>query len=471
MTRSVPQVRLVNDVHSRLNATVVRDIVAVQLPEDVQATIARARREGLALAVCGGRHAMGGQQFLSDGLLIDTAGLQRVLAFDAARGLISVEAGIQWPALFQQLHELQAGTDGGWGVAQKQTGADRFSLGGSLSANVHGRGLAMKPIVADVESITLMGADAQPRRCSRSENAELFALAIGGYGMFGVITEVTLRLARRRKLRRLVELGSTDDLMAAFERRIAEGCLYGDFQFAIDPQRPDYLNRGVFACYQPVADDTPIPAGQLALGESDWVGLLELAHRDKSEAFRRYAGFYLATAGQVYWSDLHQLSYYLDDYHAALDESLGHCGSEVICELYVPRSRFAGFMRQAAQLLREREADVVYGTVRLIRRDDESFLPWAREDFACVIFNLHTPHDPGTCAQVAETFECLNALAMAQGGSFYLTYHRHATAKQLRTCHPRIDEWLAAKLAFDPEERFQSDWYRHLKAVLDGDAA
>ena len=61
------------------------------------------------------------------------------------------------------------------------------------------------------------------KTCSRAENAELFALAIGGYGLFGIVTSVTLRLVPRRKLERKVELLDRDRLAAAFERRVGEG--------------------------------------------------------------------------------------------------------------------------------------------------------------------------------------------------------------------------------------------------------
>ena len=37
---------------------------------------------------------------------------------------------------------------------------------------------------------------------------------------------------------------------------------------------------------------------------------------------------------------------------------------------------------------------MIYGTVRLIERDDETVLAWAREPWACIIFNLHVDHTP-----------------------------------------------------------------------------
>src|SRR3546814_2103815 len=106
-----------------------------------------------------------------------------------------------------------------------------------------------------------------------------------------------------------------------------------------------------------------------------------------------YAAFYLATDGQRHGSDDQQAGVYLGDYHAPIDACLGHAGSEMITELYVPRSRLADFLGAAADGLRRRRAQVVYGTVRLVERDDDSLLAWAREPWACVVFNLHVRHD------------------------------------------------------------------------------
>jgi len=316
MTRATPQTALiVNDIHSRLNATALEAWQPVRSSADIETALARARREGLAVAIAGGRHAMGGQQFASGGLLLDMRGFDRVLDLDAERGLVTAQAGIEWPALLAWLETAQPGAARPWTIAQKQTGADRFSLGGSLSANIHGRGLTMAPLIGDVEAFTLIAADGIRRHCSRSENAEMFGLAIGGYGLFGVIETVTLRLQRRQRLRRVVELIRVDALMSAFDARIAAGFTYGDFQFAIDPASDDFLSLGVFSCYEPVDAAHRSPGEQhLTLAPEHWAALIALAHVDKAEAFRRYAGFYLASSGQLYDSDTHQLSFYDDSW-------------------------------------------------------------------------------------------------------------------------------------------------------------
>ena len=182
----------------------------------------------------------------------------------------------------------------------------------------------------------------------------------------------------------------------------------GDFQYAIDPRSDDFMRRGVFSCYRPVADSTPMPAAQKELSDTDWAALLHLAHTDASAAFERYAGYYLSTSGQVYWSDTHQLSTYLDGYHRALDGRLGGPpATETITEIYVPRPRLADFFAEVAEAFRTNGVRIVYGTVRLIERDTETFLPWAREPWACTILNLHVEHTPAGVEKAADAFRAL----------------------------------------------------------------
>jgi FAD/FMN-containing dehydrogenase len=457
---------VVNDTHSGLNSTLVARIVQVRSTDDLHRAVIAAGESRRSLSVCGARHAMGGQQFAAGSVLLDTTRFDRVLAFDPARGRIEVEAGIRWPALHDWLIAAQHGRPSAWTFRQKQTGADALSIGGCLCANVHGRGLDFPPFVSEVEAFTLVDACGAVRRCSRTEHPDLFRLAIGGYGLFGAIGTVTLRLVPRRKLRRVVEIGDVDDLMHAFDARIAAGFLYGDFQFAIDPASDGFLRRGVFSCYEPVPGSTALPPGQRELSPQNWKRLVVLAHADKAAAFEQYACHYLATSGQLYWSDRHQMSVYLDDYHRDVDRALGHRGSEVITEIYVPRRRLADFMAEAAADFRRERVDLIYGTVRLTRRDDETLLAWARDDWACVIFNLHVRHDRDGLARSADAFRRLIDLATRRDGSYYLTYHRHATRAQVEACYPRMREFLARKLEHDPDERFQSDWYRHHRGLL-----
>lgn len=463
---------VVNDIHGQLSRTTVARIARPDSIEALRRVLDRAQRGNQSVALSGGRHAMGGQQFATNSVLVDTRRLNRVRAFDENNGTITVEGGIQWPELVDWLLKAQEGKPVArtWGIAQKQTGADRMTLGGSLSANTHGRGLSMPPLVGDIESFVLMDAAGELHRCSREVNPELFSLAIGGYGMLGIITEVTLRLVPRRQLERIVKVIELDEVMDAFAERIAEGYLFGDFQYMTDERSDGYLRRGVFACYRPVDDNDiqSIPARQKRQSPRMWQELLWAAHFDKARAFHDYAEFYKSTHGQRFWSDTHQLTAYIDDYHHTIDRRrcAAHPASEVITEIFVPRDHLVDFLDEVRADFRANAVNVIYGTIRLVEPDTETVLPWARQAYVGIIFNLHTVHTPEGIEHSTRAFRRLIDYGIARGGSHYLTYHRFATRSQVEACYPRFAEFLHRKLHYDPDERFQSDWYRHYKQLF-----
>jgi len=463
----------VNDTHSALNRTAVSRVLEPRTVEAVARAVRQSRSEGRPLAVAGGRHAMGGQQFLSGGTLLDMRRLSRVRSFDEARGLLEVEAGIQWPDVIRAYLSRPGGMHSPWGIRQKQTGADRLTIGGAVAANIHGRGLTAPPFIGDLESLEIVTAEGEVVRCSRQQQPELFRHVVGGYGLFGVVTAATLRLTARQQVERSVELCEIEGLIDRLRERIAAGALYGDFQFATDPTNTNFLRTGILSCYLPTGDVKPIPPRQRRLSQADWNRLIELAHRDKTRAFEEFSDFYLATSGQRYWSDTHQLNLYLESYHATLDQRLGgdtH-GGEMITELYVPRDRLSAFMDDVRRDLLRHPAEVIYGTIRLIEKDTESALPWAREPYACVIFNLHVDHQAAAIADAASAFVRLIDHAIAHQGSYFLTYHRFARPDQVFACHPGLRRWLTTKHRIDPYQTFQSDWYQHLLRLTGKEAA
>jgi len=459
----------VNDTHSALNRTPVTRVLEPRSVAEVIDAVGSAARRGEPLAIAGARHAMGGQQFLSAASLLDMRKLAGVRWFERGAALIEAEAGITWPDLIRGYLNLQRGASRAFGIRQKQTGADRLTLGGAVAANIHVRGLAAQPLVADIEGLEVVTADGSLIRCSREQNSELFRHVVGGYGLFGVVTAVTLRLVPRVKVERRVARLEIEELMDAFDERIADGHLYGDFQFVTAPHGADFLRTGVLSSYRPLDVDQPIPDGQRRLSQHDWNELLTLAHRDKRAAFQQFAEFYLATHGQLYWSDTHQLNLYLEDYHGALDHRLGAAvrGSEMITELYVPRDRLVAFMNDVRRDFRMNGVDFIYGTIRLIQAEQETALPWARDSWACVIFNLHIDHRPEDLERAATHFRRLIDHALRHRGSYFLTYHRFANPEQVLAAHPRLPEFLAAKRAMDPGELFQSDWYRAMRALIE----
>jgi decaprenylphospho-beta-D-ribofuranose 2-oxidase len=71
------------------------------------------------------------------------------------------------------------------------------SVGGAVAMNIHGKNnFAAGTFGEHVRSLTLVTPAGQTLNCSLDENAELFAHAVGGFGMLGCVTEITLELKR-----------------------------------------------------------------------------------------------------------------------------------------------------------------------------------------------------------------------------------------------------------------------------------
>lgn len=105
----------------------------------------------------------------------DASRLDRVLCHDADRGLLEVQAGVAWSAL------------PGGAASRGET------VGESVATN--GAGPDGRPVVAHLRALTLVTPDGELRRASRERSPELFALAVGGMGVFGPFYSLTFDLA------------------------------------------------------------------------------------------------------------------------------------------------------------------------------------------------------------------------------------------------------------------------------------
>ena len=460
---------LLNDVQSRLNATEMLEVLRPASPAEAAAAVRASADRGVPVCPAGALHSMGGQQFAEGGISISSSDLRQIGPLDAESGTVWVEAGVRWPELVRWLLDSQNGPDSPLSIIQKQTGADDLSIGGAVSSNIHGRVLGRRPIVDDIESFYLTNAAGDRLLCSRDDNPELFGLAIGGYGMLGFIDSIKLRLRQRSKLVRRVNEVALDDVVPTLEQREREGAEFGDFQYMTDESSPDFMAKGIVSTYFPVDHDDEPATDQAGLSAEDWLRLYVLAHTDKATAYSEYAGHYLRTDGQVYWSDYSQFSPYLPEAGDLLYRMMGWdtFASLVLTELYVPRRSFVEFMESVKTQLMSSGANVVYGTVRLIEPENETALPWAKEDYACVIFNLLVEHSSSELDRSKGHFRALIDCALALGGCYYLTYHRWARKDQLEAAYPEFRGFMQLKSRYDPDTVFDSDWYRFHRAMFE----
>src|SRR5262249_16593648 len=174
---------------ARLAPSRVERVETVRDVEQLRSVLGEARRRGLKVSISGSRHSQGGQTHLPGGVVLDMRGFNRVRAIDPAAMTANVESGATWD-------EVQRAIAPPHLAVKVMQSSNVFTVGGTLSANAHGRDVDVTQVVEVVDSFRLMLADGSVWNVSRDENPELFSLVIGGYGLYGVILDVTLRVTR-----------------------------------------------------------------------------------------------------------------------------------------------------------------------------------------------------------------------------------------------------------------------------------
>ena len=459
---------ILNDVQSKLNETNVAGYEKPDSIEKLSELISNHSKNGNKICPSGALHSMGGQQFIADGIVISNEYFQKIQNLNPISKSVQVGSGVTWPMLIDWLNTTQETEETPLSIIQKQTGADALSLGGAISSNIHGRVLRRKPIVDDVISFDITTPDGQHLHCDRNNNSDLFSLSIGGYGLFGFIDSIQLKLIEKQRLVREVAEISIGEVLPFLESKITEGAEFGDFQYMTDESSSDFLSKGIVSVYSPTENAHITTSEGVGLSTDDWKNLYLLAHTDKSKAYTEYLAHYLQTNGQHYWSDEHQFSPYLPDAGDMLNKFLGWdvYKTLMITELYVPKDNFVQFMRSVKKVLSSNDASLIYGTVRLIEKESESFLRWAKKDYVCIIFNLLIEHNKEGLIKAKEQFQALIDEALSNNGNFYLTYHRWASKEQVETGYPEFEDFLQAKDKWDPQNIFTSDWHQHYKKLF-----
>src|SRR5206468_12981872 len=76
-------------------------------------------------------------------------------------------------------------------------GTKCVTLGGAIAADIHGKNHHRDgTMAAFVDELTLLTAEGETLRCSRTEHADVFWATVGGMGLTGMILDARLRLRR-----------------------------------------------------------------------------------------------------------------------------------------------------------------------------------------------------------------------------------------------------------------------------------
>ena len=442
------------DDASRMNATQMAEVWAVPSDRDAAESqlarlLTRARNENLRVSIAGARHSMGGHTLYPGGITIDMLPFSD-MELDEENDILHVQAGAIWKDIIEYLDAR------GRSVAIMQSN-NSFSVGGSISVNCHGWQYDRPPISSTVESFRLMKADGTIVRCSRQDNAELFSLVLGGYGLFGIILDVDLHVVPNERYRIEQIVVPVDQALATFEKQIKSkpdvAMVYARLGIVPD----DFLNAVILnVLYRDPASDGSLPE----LSEPGMVGL-------RRSLFRGSAGSDYGK--QLRWEAETKLQPHLKNKHFSRNQLLNEGvevfqnrsaeSTDILHEYFVPREGIVSFVEELRRIIPAHQGDLLNVTVRYIDTDRDTFMRFADQPmFALVmLFNQQTTA-AGDAKMQAMTQKMIDAVLTA-GGRYYLPYRLHATTEQFRRAYTQSDEFFQFKRKYDPDELFQNQFY------------
>lgn len=158
--------------------------------KEIKQIFSIANRDGLKLVLRGGGNSYGDAAINNEGPVLDLSDYNKIVSWNDATGVIRVESGVT----IQQLWEF-AIEKGYWPPVV--SGTMFPTVGGALSMNIHGKNnFAAGTLGEHVVEFTFLTAKGEKLKCSKTENSELYYLAIGGIGVLGCFLEVEIKMKK-----------------------------------------------------------------------------------------------------------------------------------------------------------------------------------------------------------------------------------------------------------------------------------
>ncbi|SES63617.1 FAD/FMN-containing dehydrogenase [Oceanobacillus limi] len=455
---------LVHDV-SRLFPDHVNEIVEGNEIESFQNAIHDANENDLAVSIGGARHSQGGHSYYEDSVFLDMTSYNDIVSIEPDEKLITVESGATWADVQEAVNPY------GLSVKVMQS-SNVFTIGGSLSSNVHGRDPRYGSIIETVHSFRLLQFDGTIVDVTPEEHPSLFQSVIGGFGLFGVILDVTLELQDNEIYLATTESIDLDEYPEYIRKHVMDQGDVG-LHFARLSASPDDLLEDMYFTTYHVVDES----------ESDYPTKEELDDltplQEEEHVLRDKFAFGLSRkfdwAKTAVW-DLQQKLYGENDEDEWITrnnamrppiEFLEYDSSrntDILQEYFVPVDHFPTFVGDLREIVRKEDLNLLNATVRYMPKSTDATMSYAKEDMlAIVIYVNHSMSDKGIEHMEQATQQMVDA-ALDLGGTYYLTYQLYPTKEQLKEAYPNFDEFLRLKEQFDPNKRFMNNFYEEYES-------
>jgi len=442
---------LTSSDQSNLLPTRVKQIRSATSTDDLKSWIEQAKQRQETVSIAGMQHSQGGQTYLPDTTVLDMTKYDQILDYTPRTKRITVQSGATWGEIQDRIQPDGLAIQ----VMQSQ---NIFTVGGALSVNVHGRDIRYGSLLDTVDSFRLLQADGSVVNVSRTEHADLFRLVPGGYGLFGIILDVTLKLTNDEWYAEQTVALNYQDYPAYFRQHVL-----GDDDVRMHIGRisvaPDGFFKDMYVTnYRKTERTTPIeeePLKQetiIALPKA-LLGISRYSDFGKNQLWSFQKLYFLKQSGtfesrnNVMRSD------------SAFMEYTSPGRTELLQEYFVPVDSFVSYIDQLRSILTAEELNVLNITIRYVEQDETAALSYAKQDMFALVWLINTETDPISINETKRIVQKLIDATLAHQGNYYLPYYPFATRKQFHDAYPNAATFKEAKQKQDPDGLFMNQFY------------
>jgi FAD/FMN-containing dehydrogenase len=440
--------------------------------EDIQKILNQAQQYNKSVSCQSSGYSIGGQHLLDNGILINTKKMNFIDFFDSENGVVKVTPSTSWQQLRSFLHHAQKDNADAWAFNHLPSRFLDYSIGGAASSNIHGNRLLSDSLIKNINAIDIIDPSGKMQHINRTLNPLLFKLAIGGYGLFGVIVGIELSLSKKIVLQRSVSTVSIENLSTELDKHIQSGTLYFELYLNTNEKDKHFLQNGILSTYcQVEANPKKIQlekSQHFIFSKQCFKENLDLLANDKIQKTALKSALLMRKNSAFYWSNdivpycafekkLHWVNLFFSDYQ---DYNL------IQQTYYLPLESVPLFLKNLSMHNICRDFNLVSASLTMIKKDIESFLHYANQDCAAIELSFYTPKTVQSLVVIKHYLIELTDLVIHLQGNFSLGYTQVYEKSHLLKAYPQLAHFLDLKLRYDPNELFDSNWYRSIKKIM-----
>ncbi len=443
----------INDF-SRLNKTPINKIATPSSYEELQSIIQDAQSNGLKISIAGTRHSQGGHAFYPNAIVISLKKLNKVIDFDAEKKLITIQTGITWKEIQEYLHPHQL-------AVKIMQFANLFTVGGALSVNCNGIDPSFGPLIESIRSIKILLANGSIATASRSINPELFSLAIGGYGLFGIILEATIEVVEDSLYKRQTSLIP----LTKYANEIQK--------IAHDPEVGFHLS------FLTLTTGGRKLFGDVAVFNFKKYNATHFSNRQHKTKRKLFHQKFVALQkiGINVWAHsrlvkaLHWIPEGLKHGQVVSRNNImrppaSHLYVELsketnlLQEYFIPVNNLVPFISELESITTKLHINLMHVALRFIPQNTESYLSYTKTDRIGIVLFFNQKMTPEGNRKTKQWTKYLINTAARLKGAHYLPIQLHANKNEVLKVYPEIDNFFELKKKYDSRELFMNHFYK-----------